>query len=261
MSEALKALSTGLHRTMTQRITHGLAALLPAECTLCRLPSGPGDWQRTEATTPCVALCTGCREDLPRLRSPCPVCALPQALALDGPCTHCQAQPPPWDGAIAPLAYDYPVDRLVQAFKFQRDTVAGRALVEAMLWPCPLPSLPVEAVMVPVPLHRWRYLRRGFNQAAVIAARLARRTGHRLLVSKLVRCRATRAQSGLDAAARRRNLSNAFKWRGPSLAGQGVLLVDDVMTTGSTLAACTRVLKRAGAGDVVAWCAARAVDH
>ena len=108
-------------------------------------------------------------------------------------------------------------------------------------------------LIVPVPLHYFRLVRRGFNQSVWLAAALARLTGARLAVDVLKRMRATPIQGGLSAEGRRRNVQGAFrvrKSREALVKDQKILLVDDVLTTGATAEACSRALKRAGAGCV-----------
>jgi ComF family protein len=119
--------------------------------------------------------------------------------------------------------------------------------------------------VVPVPLHWWRRWRRGFNQSELLAREISRRTGAPI-AGALRRIRATSAQAGLTHGARRRNVAGAFRARGASqtVAGKNVLLIDDVMTTGSTGAACALALKRAGARRVTLLTVARVdrrLDH
>jgi len=114
-------------------------------------------------------------------------------------------------------------------------------------------------MLVPVPLHRWRMFKRGFNQASEMAVYAGRVFQAQVLTGALRRRRNTPAQSGLSRRQRRKNLNGAFDWRGGVKPGRHVALVDDVMTTGSTLTECARVLKRAGAKRVDVWVAARAV--
>ena len=173
-------------------------------------------------------------------------------------CGACQQRPRPWVTATAALRYDFPADRLVRALKYRGDFAAGAALVEAMRFG---QRPPLDGAhppwIVPVPLHGWRQRRRGFNQAMELAAPLARATGWSLM-DRLRRVRHTPPQARLDAEQRRRNLRNAFHWRGPSLEGQSVLIVDDVMTTGATLEACAAALS--DAASVSVWVATRALS-
>ena len=114
-------------------------------------------------------------------------------------------------------------------------------------------------VLVPVPLHNHRLVKRGFNQASELASHVSHSLGIGLLTSALRRHRNTRAQSGLTRKQRKKNVRGAFYWHGQSKPAQHIALVDDVMTTGTTVTECARVLKKAGAKRVDVWVAARAV--
>jgi ComF family protein len=113
--------------------------------------------------------------------------------------------------------------------------------------------------LIPVPLHKLRLLKRGFNQAYELGAYASRLLNIPLLTSGLGRLRNTKAQSGLTRKQRRRNVRGAFYWHGPGKPGRHVALIDDVMTTGTTVNECARVLKKAGAKQVDVWVAARAI--
>jgi ComF family protein len=119
-------------------------------------------------------------------------------------------------------------------------------------------------IVVPVPLHRWRLWRRGYNQAAVLAREVARRIDGSLAVDALVRRKPTASLGGLGRNARRRELSGAIglnpSWA-QALRGRNVLLVDDVLTSGATSDACVKVLLRAGAAKVAITCYARVLDE
>lgn len=206
-------------------------------------------------------LCTPCLVGLPWNDDACGRCGLPARHLVDDACGACVQRAPPWDALHAPLHYAFPADVLVRLLKFRRQLAAGRALARAMragLGGEAAAALSASAPrLVPVPLHWRRLAWRGFNQARELALHLARDLALPLDDRHLVRRRSTPAQAGLDAARRRRNLRGAFRWRGASLAGANVILVDDVLTTGATAQACVRALKSAGAGRVAVWVAAR----
>jgi ComF family protein len=115
-------------------------------------------------------------------------------------------------------------------------------------------DLPPNALLVPVPLHRRRLWSRGFNQSAIVARELSRRTGVPVAVDALRRIRPTPPLKGMGMRQRRRTVAGAFR-ANAELRGRTVILVDDVLTTGSTANACARVLKRAGAErvDLISW--------
>lgn len=105
-------------------------------------------------------------------------------------------------------------------------------------------------LIMAVPLHAQRLQKRGYNQAAIVATKLAPKLDRPYQEGQLIRAKATRSQVELNAKERERNVRNAFVWQGKDLQGQTILLFDDVCTTGATLNQCARVLKEAGAGDI-----------
>jgi len=223
--------------------------LLPRHCVLCGLPGGPGN------------LCPACRADLPRPGNVCTACALPVGNSVDTVCGQCLHKPPPWDRVEAALVYRFPVDQLVCRFKFGRDFACGHLLGREMLDAIFSANLQMPDLLAPVPLHRLRHASRTFNQADLLARQVGRGLGVPVHSSLMSRVRRTRAQSGLDAADRKRNTRGAFRCRrraAQALAGRHVALVDDVMTTGATLLECTRTLRRSGVARVSLWVAARA---
>ena len=186
----------------------------------------------------------------------CRRCALPLAVSGDT-CGHCQRHPQPWDQAWVPFRYAWPLNLLEMRFKFSGSLACGRVLAE--LWHQAGPPAMRPECIIPVPLHRHRLRRRGYNQALELARPLARIFDIPLRPNCLVRQRHTDPQSELDAIARRRNLRHAFALAENAQPPAHVAVLDDVMTTGATLAECTRTLKRAGVDRVDVWALARAV--
>ena len=217
--------------------------LFPARCLACGEPGAAGR-----------DLCAGCVAALPWNRCACPRCALPLP-APAAACGSCLQRPPPLAAVQAACLYGAPLDRLLPRFKFHGDLAAGRLLAQLMAqagagWPRP-------QALVPVPLHAARLRGRGYDQALELARPLARALGLPLRADRLRRIRATAAQSELAAGARRRNLRGAFAIESGSGLPAHVALVDDVMTTGATLHAAARALRRAGVQRVDAWVCAR----
>lgn len=183
----------------------------------------------------------------------CTRCGVPMedAPTPDVVCGACLAAPPVWDRARGALAYDDLSRPLVLDLKH-----AGRrdGLPVFAGWLEAAAPRPWRAGMiVPVPSHWTRLFERGFNQAAWLAQALSRRTGVAWSPDLLVRARATGTQGGKSASGRARNVAGAFRVPAGArarLAGQCVLLVDDVHTTGATLGACARALRRGGAAAV-----------
>jgi ComF family protein len=171
-------------------------------------------------------------------------------------CGRCQQKAPPWDAAWAPFRYAWPLERLETRFKFSRDLAAGRVL--ATLWQRETFPAGVPQMIIPVPLHGRRLRQRGYNQALELARPLASTLDIPCRHDVLLRARHTNAQTGLDAVERRRNLRGAFVLRNGVALPTHVVVLDDVFTTGATLAECVRTLKRAGIERVDAWALARA---
>jgi ComF family protein len=174
------------------------------------------------------------------------------------PCAACQQHAPPWTACAAPLHYEYPVDAALKALKFRQCLYFAPALAE-LLQPLLRERFSDVDALVPVPLHRWRQGRRGFNQAVELCRPLAKASGLPLL-RPVRRIRATGAQTGLDRAARRRNLRAAFRASAP-LRCRYPLIVDDVMTTGETCRQLAKVLLAAGAERVGVVTVARAATR
>ncbi len=218
--------------------------VLPWRCLLCAAAGGHD-----------IDLCADCAAELPRNRSCCARCALPLATPA-AMCGECQRRAPPWSAAWAPFRYGWPLDRLESRYKFGADLAAGRVL--STLWqrePCPI-DLP--QLLLTVPLHRSRLRQRGYNQALELARPLVRELGVPLRHDVLQRLRRTDAQTELDAIGRRRNVRGAFAMRQGIELPAHIAILDDVMTTGATLAECARVLKRSGVRRVDVWALARA---
>ena len=198
-------------------------------------------------------LCGACHAALPWQGPSCSRCALP--LPQPGQCGQCLHAPPPLDDVHAVFDYAFPLDRLLPRLKFHRDFAAGRVLSQCMA--DRLAALPRPDALIPIPLHRARLRSRGYDQALELARPLAHALQLPLLGNALQRSKVTTAQSRLDADARQRNLHGAFAVaRGARLPAH-VVLLDDVMTTGATLHAAARVLRRAGVRRLDAWVCAR----
>jgi ComF family protein len=227
-----------------------LDLIFPALCPICRarLDAGRRD-----------PICGGCWRAITRLGPPwCDVCGA--ASPVDGPerarhgrdgspCSTCSTAPPAYDYARSAAVYEGPLREALLAFKFSGRRALARPLAALVMEQC-VAAMPadIEAV-VPVPLARAREHQRGFNQAALLARKIARRLEIPTRPRWLARVRATLPQSDLPATARRANVRGAFR-ASRHVAGRHVLLVDDILTTGATLGECARVLREGGARRV-----------
>ena len=229
-----------------------LDAVLPPQCPGCG-----------SAVDGVGRLCPECWRGIHFLAPPmCAACGFPFEFDIgdDALCAACAARPPPYRQARAVMRYDEASRGLLLGFKhgdrIDWAQTFGRWLARAGA------DLLAEAdVVAPVPLHRWRLARRRYNQSALLAQAIARATGLPAAVDLLVRTRWTGSQRG-GSSARLANVAGAFavraRWRA-DLAGRRVVLVDDVLTTGATVEACARVLRRAGAARVDVLTLARVV--
>ncbi len=219
-----------------------LDTLLPLHCRCCDAALAHGQ------------LCDACEAGLPWNRSACGHCALP--MQTSGICPQCVRRPPVFDRAYTAFRLGAPVQQGIHALKYHADfsqaywlgTLMARQLAER---DAGLPQL-----LIPVPLHPLRLMRRGYNQAAEIGRHLAPALGLRMDAALAARRRPTDDQIGQRAGARRRNMRGAVAVNA-DLSGMHVALLDDVMTTGATLNELARACRRAGAAHIEAWAVAR----
>jgi len=215
--------------------------LFPHACLLCGASAG---------TRP---LCHGCQADLPWHIAPqCPQCALPTPGGQV--CGACLKRPPAFDRTRAALAYAFPLDRVIPRLKYQ-----GRLAIAPALGAClveVVASSPRPDRLIAMPLHAQRIRERGFNHATEIARVVATQLGLPLDTASCQRIRDTPPQMGLRHDERRRNVRGAFACSG-DVRGQRIALIDDVMTTGTSLDELAKTLKQAGAAVVETWVVAR----
>ena len=192
-------------------------------------------------------------QELPALPTPrCPVCAAPTPHG--DTCGACLKTPPAFDATIAVWRYGFPLDKLIQALKFQHRLALAGLFAGAMRAEAPAHG----DLILPMPLSSARLRQRGFNQAMEIARPLARALQLPLSIDDCRRTLDTAPQSSLPWKARRRNMRNAFECR-TDLRDKTIVVIDDVMTTGATLDELARTLKRHGAVRVINWVVARAL--
>ncbi len=200
-----------------------------------------------------LTICTPCTARLPWLDQGCDRCGEPTPFDL---CCQCQRHPPAFSHTLAALYYQEPVASLIGHLKFARRRDLARPLSELWLYQHGLQHPRIEA-LVYVPSHSSTLHRRGFNQAELLARLLSRATDKPLLRNALQKPLATASQHALDASARRSNLQGAFRADPDKVRGRQIALVDDVITTASTVDACSQALLSAGAVRVECWSIAR----
>ncbi len=224
-----------------------LARIFRPNCMLCLDPGQPGG----------LDLCAACEADLVRDLPACTGCAAPLPRADTFLCAGCLREQRDFDAAFVPYRYQFPLDRLIQRMKYQGE-IAGARVLGTLLGRVAARAHPLHVqALLPVPLHRSREAGRGFNQALEIARYAGRETGLPVVLDACQRIRSTAAQTGLTADERRGNLRGAFALV-RRLEVERVAVVDDVMTTGSTVEELARLLKADGASWVEAWAVARA---
>lgn len=226
------------------------ATLLPPVCLLCGAAGVTSARGHRD-------LCPACQQALPWAGAQCVRCALPlSATASEALCGRCQAQPPAFERCLSPFVYRAPLDHLLLGLKFHGRLAPARLLGELMAqWLMARLDAPPDHI-IPVPLHASRLRERGFNQAVELARPIAKRFALPLSLAGVRRVRATPPQSALSRKQRLKNLKGAFEVLQPP-AGR-VVIIDDVMTTGSTAHALADCLLRAGAEQVEVWVCARA---
>jgi ComF family protein len=227
-------------------VSEALAAVAyPAICPLCR---------RHPARAVANA-CDDCSKQLSAIPRPwCRDCGGTIDGALDI-CSECLNSPRPWDEATAALYFAGSARALIHRLKYGNEVTLGPLAARLLAQAVRDRELDFDAI-VPVPLHWFRRMRRGYNQSELLAEHLGKEL-QKPVLQALKRRRSTRPQASLSLGQRKRNLAKAFCIRKADVEGLRLLLVDDVLTTGSTLVACTNQLRKAGATKVIAGVVAR----
>ncbi len=231
---------------------------LPPRCPACGLiTEGPHRF------------CLGCWSELVFLGEPCcATCALPFDYGESGGeerlCAGCMAHPPRFDRMRAAVAYGEIPRKVALKLKYGGRPGVAETMARFMARHLEAADAPL---LVPVPLHRWRIWRRGYNQSALVATALAKAAGLETRLDLITRVKATPPLKAMGPKQRRDAVRGAFRIareRKAGIKGRSIVLVDDVYTSGATVNGCARVLKRAGASEVRVLCWARVVrglDH
>jgi len=219
--------------------------LVPAACLFCGLSRGSD-------------ICSNCQQWLPILPHSCYQCArsLPASSSQPALCGHCLTSPPPIERTIAGFPYQAPIGYCITALKFKQQLAYASALGRLFAEKIQRQNQPLPDILLPVPLHPKRLKERGFNQALEIARPLSKRLGVAIDHAGVRRIRHTEAQSSLRASRRKQNMQAAFLVH-HDYSQARIAIIDDVMTTGSTVYALAEALRQAGASHIEVWCLAR----
>lgn len=232
-------------------LSHLVQWIYPPRCLLC---GHPGQKKGHEA----VDLCGYCQVQLPFNETACLCCALPlpRDASHRAVCGRCQKKQPAFDASLSVFRYEQPAVWLIQQLKFNdrlsHARLLGQLLAQKIQHCDVLPQC-----IIPVPLFSKRLRQRGFNQSVELAKPVAQKTGLPMALNLVERVRRTESQTGLDAKQRRKNIKGAFEIVRP-VPYEHVVIIDDVMTTGSTVNEVARILKKSGVRQVDVWSIARA---
>lgn len=227
------------HPVVASALNPLLELMITSLCPLCEQPSAGSQ------------LCDVCASWLQPLPDPCPGCAAPDTPGAL--CGRCQQRPPPWQAATVSWVMEGATRFLIHRMKYHRDLASARALARQW-WRHQRLHQPIVDALVPVPLHRSKIRKRGFNQAGWLADFWARQAGVPVWTG-LSRQQPTPPLEGLNRTQRRQTLKDAFCVTQPP-PGR-VAIVDDVLTTGATAGELTRTLQQAGVAHIELWTLAR----
>jgi ComF family protein len=201
-----------------------------------------------------IALCSDCESDLPWLGHHCCYCSLPIQKQLKF-CGQCAKTKPHYDQVTSAFYYTTPITRWLSLFKFHNTLALSPVFSHCMLKKIP-ESIDADWI-IPMPLHRSRLRQRGYNQALLLAQHIQKHRTININHTLASRHKKTKAQMSLNKTKRRQNLHNAFSIH-QDVSQKHIIIIDDVMTTGSSINELSRKLKQHGATRVEAWVIARA---
>ncbi|NOT14965.1 MAG: ComF family protein [Methylotenera sp.] len=215
-------------------------------CTLCASHEGDA-----------LGICAPCLDDLPWHIAPqCPQCGLPSNGSL---CGHCIKTPPNFDATQAVFTYDYPLDKLLQHYKYNEELYLANTFATLLCQKAYASHHKIDRI-IPMPMHATRIKERGFNQALEIARLVSKQLQIPLDYTSCQRTRYTPPQASLPLKERIKNIKGVFECK-QSLQGLRVAIIDDVMTTGASLNELAKTLKQNGAAHVECWVMARTLAH
>ena len=203
-------------------------------------------------------LCTECQNSILWMEEPlCSKCGRDKVNS-HAVCHACEKRPLPLQQIRAATLFEDPISKIIHHFKYNGQFGLAAPLAEVMLNAWPKWQTAVHLIM-PIPLHPERKKSRGYNQAALLSEKFGKKLCKQVDQKSLQRIRNTPSQVNLTAIERQKNMMQAFSYNGPDLTGKQILLVDDVCTTGATMASAAEVLIDAGATSVAGYCVARAM--
>lgn len=230
-------------RQILRRISQGLS--LPSLCILCN-QFHKEKW----------AICSFCQDLMPPLGPCCQQCAHPLAATNYLKCGQCIKNPPPFDNAYISYPFEEPLRGLLHRFKYQQALYLGSFLSQLMSIAFPKEKI-TNSCLIPVPMHSSRIKQRGFNHAAVLARLLAKQFKLPFDLTSCKKIINTQPQASLNSQQRQSNLAHSFKVS--PLPYSHVILIDDLLTTGSTAKELAKTLKKAGVERVDVCCCARTI--
>lgn len=239
-------LSTQKFNPVNNLIQNVKRFIFPIICILC------GNFTKTA-----LSICNECSTDLPFIIEACKLCGI--QLTTTAICGACLETPPPYAATIAVFNYQYPIDKLISRLKFSGNLTVANAIGEVMARTILLQLNSINDrpdCIMPIPLHPKRIVERGFNQALEIARPIAKVTRIPIDFKSCYRKEPTQAQSLIPAHERAKNIKNAFALK-KAINYRHVAILDDVVTTGSTVREFAKLLRRNGVERIQVWCCAR----
>lgn len=231
---------------------------IPTDCYLCGC-------QTVAAQSQAAIICTDCHQQLPLTISACKTCGLPLHLTTrnhnngeTAVCGECLKNSPPYNRTISAFHYEAPISEFITQLKFSSQFQLLPLLCDYLTEKIAnsYDSFELPNAIIPVPLHSKKLLERGFNQSQLIADRIAKILNLKTISKGVKKIKMTSAQSGLDAVERKGNLKNSFQIE--CELPEHIAIIDDVVTTGMTVAELSKQARLIGAKKIDIWCLARA---
>ena len=212
-------------------------------CLLCQQKLSSRNW-----------FCSNCNLALPRVEYPCQICATPGN--YDGICGRCLIDPPYYDCALVPFEFKNPISKLIHQFKYNHQFYACKPLIKDLHRLVEISNQPLPDLIIPIPLHPYRLITRGFNQSSLIAKTLAKRLDIPYNNRLLTRYKYGKPQVQLSAKQREKAVKNVFKLK-QKINTRHIALVDDVITTSHTVNQAAKALTKFGVEKISVWALTR----